>query len=194
MSTPRHPAPKSSGTPIRLIVFFSMPLILLRRAPIRGLVRAGSPDRYALPDHALPVALRRRPPTSKQNRMLVRVPDEVDGHLEVAEIQRRAYAAGAPAILYENVKGSAFPCVSNLFGTMERARFLLRDGLDGAKAAVRYRAEPGKVLSDLRKRPSALLGAANAAIHSLPRRVGSAPSQAHPIALSDDAPHHLVAE
>ena len=119
------------------------------------------------------------------NRMLIRVQDEVDGHLEVAEIQRRAYAAGAPAILYENVKGSAFPCVSNLFGAMERARFLLRHGLDGAKAAVRYRAEPGKVFSDLRNRPSAPLGAANAALHSLPRRVVTAPSQAHPITLSD---------
>ena len=121
----------------------------------------------------------------ERNRMLLRIPDEVDGHLEVAEIQRRAYAAGAPAILYERVKGSAFPCVSNLFGTMERARFLLRHGLDGAKAAVRYRAEPGKVFSDLRRRPSVPLSAAAAAIHSLPRRIGAAPSQAHRISLSN---------
>ena len=121
----------------------------------------------------------------ERNRMLLRIPDEVDGHLEVAEIQRRAYAAGAPAILYERVKGSAFPCVSNLFGTMERARFLLRHGLDGAKAAVRYRAEPSQVFSDLRTRPSAPLSAAAAAIHSLPRRIGAAPSQAHRISLSN---------
>ena len=121
----------------------------------------------------------------ERNRMLVRVPDEVDGHLEVAEVQRRAYAAGAPAILYENVKGSAFPCVSNLFGTMERARFLLRHGLDGAKAAVRYRAEPGRVFPDLRRRPADLVGAATAAIHSLPRRMWTAPSQAQRIALPE---------
>ena len=121
----------------------------------------------------------------ERNRMLLRIPDEVDGHLEVAEIQRRAYAAGAPAILYERVKGSAFPCVSNLFGTMERARFLLRHGLDGAKAAVRYRAEPGKAFSDLRRQPSAPLSAAAAAIHSVPRRVGAAPSQAHRIPLAN---------
>ena len=120
----------------------------------------------------------------ERNRMLVRVPDEVDGHLEVAEVQRRAYAAGAPAILFERVRGSAFPCVSNLFGTMERARFLLRHGLPGAKAAVRYRAEPGQALSDLRRRPRSLLRAAEAAIHSLPRRARSAPSQARRIPLA----------
>ena len=100
----------------------------------------------------------------EHNRMLLRIPDEVDGHLEVAEIQRRAYAAGAPAILYERVKGSAFPCVSNLFGTMERARFLLRHGLDGAKAAVGYRAEPA--------RPSRICGAA---LSSAQRRGGRDP-------------------
>ncbi len=121
----------------------------------------------------------------ERNRMLVRVPDEVDGHLEVAEIQRRAYAARAPAILFERVRGSVFPCVANLFGTMERARFLLRHGLDRAKAAVRYRAEPGRVFADLRRRPGSLLHAAEAAVHSLPRRVRrSASSQTHRIALA----------
>ncbi len=119
----------------------------------------------------------------ERNRMLVRVREEVDGHLEVAEIQRRAYAAGAPAILYENVRGSAFPCVSNLFGTMERARFLLRHGLARAKAAVRYRANPGRIASDLGRRPGNLPRAALAAIHSLPRRVAAAPGQAHAIPL-----------
>ena len=47
----------------------------------------------------------------------------------MAEIQRRAYEAGAPAILFENVTGTPFPAVCNLFGTMDRARFLFRDTL-----------------------------------------------------------------
>ena len=46
---------------------------------------------------------------------LVRISDEVDPNLEMAVIQRRVYAAGGPAILFENVKGTKFPCVSNLF-------------------------------------------------------------------------------
>ncbi len=120
----------------------------------------------------------------EQRRMLVRIPDEVDGHLEAAEIQRRAYAAKGPAILFERIKGSPVPCVSNLFGTLERARFLLRDGLDNAKAAVRYRAEPGKVARDL-LRPAELLRAATAAVHSLPLRTRNPASQQLRIPLAD---------
>ena len=56
----------------------------------------------------------------ERHRQLVRVPEEVDPYLEMAEIQRRAYQAGAPALLFENVKGSRFQAVSNLFGTLER--------------------------------------------------------------------------
>ena len=46
--------------------------------------------------------------------------------LEAAEIHRRVYARGGPAVLYANVKGCRFPMVSNLFGTIERARYLFR--------------------------------------------------------------------
>lgn len=51
---------------------------------------------------------------------LVEVAAEVDPHLEVAEIHRRVIAAGGPALLFRQVKGSAFPLVTNLFGTAER--------------------------------------------------------------------------
>ena len=51
---------------------------------------------------------------------LVRIPDEVDARLEAAEIHRRVFEAGGPAILYERVKGCRFPMVSNLFGTLDR--------------------------------------------------------------------------
>lgn len=45
----------------------------------------------------------------------------VDARLEVAEIHRRVIAAGGPALLFTKVKGSAFPLVTNLFGTPKRA-------------------------------------------------------------------------
>ena len=45
----------------------------------------------------------------------------VDANLEVAEIHRRVIAAGGPALLFTNVKGAAFPLVTNLFGTARRA-------------------------------------------------------------------------
>jgi len=46
----------------------------------------------------------------------------VDPRLEVAEIHRRVIAAGGPALLFESVRGAAFPLVTNLFGTLDRAR------------------------------------------------------------------------
>ena len=52
---------------------------------------------------------------------LVTVESEVDPNLEVAEIHRRVVAAGGPALLFTNVKGSGFRLVTNLFGTARRA-------------------------------------------------------------------------
>ncbi|MDX1389806.1 MAG: UbiD family decarboxylase, partial [Acidobacteriota bacterium] len=46
---------------------------------------------------------------------------EVDPDLELAEIHRRVIAAGGPALLFNNAGGSAFPVVTNLFGTKRRA-------------------------------------------------------------------------
>lgn len=60
----------------------------------------------------------------EKHGMLVRIKDEVDPDLEMAEIQRRVSRAKGPAIFYEKVKGSSFPAVSNLYGTLERAHFI----------------------------------------------------------------------
>ena len=73
---------------------------------------------------------------------LIRVKDEVDGHLEMALIQRKVYAAGGKAILFERVKGSPFPAVCNLFGTEERAHFIFRKTMARTKAAIAIKADP----------------------------------------------------
>ena len=57
----------------------------------------------------------------RRDRDLVEVAAPVDAHLEVAEIHRRVIAAGGPALLFTNVRGKAFPLVTNLFGTARRA-------------------------------------------------------------------------
>lgn len=51
---------------------------------------------------------------------LVRVETPVSSDLEIAEIHRRVIAAAGPALLFENVEGADFPCVTNLFGTKKR--------------------------------------------------------------------------
>ena len=40
----------------------------------------------------------------ERNGHLLRITDEIDPDLEMAEIQRRVFARGGPAILFENVK------------------------------------------------------------------------------------------
>src|SRR6187399_2538785 len=59
----------------------------------------------------------------QRDRSIVTVDAPVDPYLEVAEIHRRVIAAGGPALLFTNVKGSDFRLVTNLFGTARRAEF-----------------------------------------------------------------------
>ncbi len=56
----------------------------------------------------------------KRERQLLLVEEEVDPHLEIAEIHRRVIAGGGPALLFTKVKGSQFPVTTNLFGTGKR--------------------------------------------------------------------------
>ena len=73
---------------------------------------------------------------------LRRVSVEIDPHLEAAEIQRRVYAAGGPALLFERVRDCRFPMVSNLFGTLQRTRYLFRDTLDLVRSLVELKINP----------------------------------------------------
>src|SRR5438552_18302308 len=73
---------------------------------------------------------------------LVRIEQEIDPHLGAAEIQRRGYQAGGPAVFYARVKGCRVPMVSNLFATPERTRFLLRDTLDAVRHLVALKLDP----------------------------------------------------
>ena len=57
----------------------------------------------------------------REDRDLAVVNVEVDPRLEIAEIHRRVIAANGPAVLFNNVRGSDFPVVTNLFGTARRA-------------------------------------------------------------------------
>ena len=47
---------------------------------------------------------------------------EVDPDQELPEIHRRVIEEGGPVLFFHNVKGSPFPVVTNLFGTVDRIR------------------------------------------------------------------------
>lgn len=97
---------------------------------------------------------------------LVRVREEVDPHLEMAAIHMRVYDAGGPALLFENVKGCRFPAASNLFGTLERSRFIFRDTLERVKALVELKYDPIRAA----KSPLRYLPVARTASAALPLR------------------------
>lgn len=60
---------------------------------------------------------------------LVRIQARVDPHLEIAEIHRRIVQQAGPALLFENVKGSSYRVVTNLFGTPERVDIALGNSI-----------------------------------------------------------------
>ena len=92
----------------------------------------------------------------EKNGHLVRIRSEIDANLEAAEIHRRVYANGGPALLFENVRNCRFPMVSNLFGTMDRARFIFRDALSGVETLIRLKKDPTELLRTPWKVPSVL--------------------------------------
>lgn len=78
----------------------------------------------------------------ERTRQLVRIEEEVDPYLEVAAIHRRVYQAGGPALYFARVKGCRFPLVSNLFGTLARARYLFRDTLEAVQRLLELKRDP----------------------------------------------------
>src|ERR1700688_87705 len=78
----------------------------------------------------------------EKTRQLVRIEQEIDPHLEAAAIHRRVYQAGGPALYFARVNGCCFPMVSNLFGTLERTRFLFRDPLAAVRHLVELKVDP----------------------------------------------------
>lgn len=106
--------------------------------------------------------------------------DEVDASLEAAEIHRRVFRSGGPAILFARVKNSPFPMVSNLFGTLERTRYIFRSTLDNMRRLVELKVDPARVV----RAPSQYTRAAISAWRMLPRYVRSGPILANSIPLS----------
>ncbi|AMV39791.1 UbiD family decarboxylase [Planctomyces sp. SH-PL62] len=116
----------------------------------------------------------------RRTGQLVDVDEEVDPHLEVAAIQRRVYQAGGPAVYFSRVKGTPFPMVGNLFGTIDRARFLFRDTLESVRRLVEVKVDPSAAM----KRPWRYRGLPATALRLLPRKVRRGPILAHQTTIS----------
>jgi 4-hydroxy-3-polyprenylbenzoate decarboxylase len=85
------------------------------------MLQAGAGDRGREADHAMAYdSLREFIARLESAGRLVRVSAPVSPRLEITEIHTRLLAERGPAVLFENVEGSAMPVLTNLFGTVER--------------------------------------------------------------------------
>lgn len=118
----------------------------------------------------------------EKNGHLIRIKEEVDPHLEMAAIHLRVYDAQGPALLFENVKGSKYRAASNIFGTLDRSKFIFRDTLAQVQQMVQLKNDPIKAI----KSPLKNMGAGFAAIKALPlKNPMSKPVLADEIRISD---------
>jgi 4-hydroxy-3-polyprenylbenzoate decarboxylase len=101
------------------------------------------------------------------NGDLAIINDPVDPFLEMAAIQRMVYAAGGPAVLFTQVKGSPFQAVSNVFGTIERTHFIFRNTLDPVRKIIGLKSDPALLL----RKPGQYAPAIFTALKALPRQV-----------------------
>ena len=102
----------------------------------------------------------------EKNGHLIRITEEVDPYLEMASIHLRVHEAGGPALLFEKIKGTKFRAASNIFGTIERSKFLFRDTFDLVKQIIELRNDPIKAI----KHPFKNIQAGLAAWKSLPKK------------------------
>ncbi|MBL7828265.1 MAG: UbiD family decarboxylase [Saprospiraceae bacterium] len=102
----------------------------------------------------------------EQHQRLLRIKEEVDPNLEMAEIHRQIFDRQGPAILFERVKGSPFQAVSNLYGTFDQTAFLFRHTLEQVKRVIELKKDPMSFL----KKPLRYLGAPLTAISALPMK------------------------
>ncbi len=106
----------------------------------------------------------------EQRGMLLRIDTPLDPRLEIGAVQRRVYQAGGPALLFTNPIGCSFPLLGNLFGTLERTRFIFHDTLADIRRLVDLKINPFSAL----KHPFDAVKAPFAALNLLPKTVSSA--------------------
>ncbi len=100
----------------------------------------------------------------EKNGQLIRITEEVDPLLEMATIHHRVYEANGPALLFERVKGSRFRAASNIFGTLDRSKFIFRNTLHHVQNLIQLKNDPISAL----KHPIKNFTSALAALGAIP--------------------------
>lgn len=100
----------------------------------------------------------------EKNNHLIRVKEEVDPNLEMAAIHLRVHETQGPALLFENVKGTKFRAASNIFGTLDRSKFIFRKTFTTVQNLIDLKNNPIEAI----KHPIDNLQAGLAALKALP--------------------------
>ena len=103
----------------------------------------------------------------EKNGHLIRISQEVDPNLEMASIHLEEFKNSGKAILFENVKGSKYPAVSNIFGTIDRSNFIFRKSIKKVKKLIDLKMNPINGFKD----PISSLKSAVYATMALPKKV-----------------------
>lgn len=124
----------------------------------------------------------------EKNGQLIRIKEEIDPYLEMAAIHLRVHEAKGPALFFENVKGCKYRTASNIFGTLERSKFIFRETLEYVQKLVQLRNDPLGAL----KRPLKNISTGFAAIKALPLKNPSSKPILHSTLKITDLPliHH----
>ncbi len=117
----------------------------------------------------------------EKNGMLVRVKEEVDSNLEMAAIHLKIFEKNGPAILFENIKGCKYMAVSNLFGTLDRSKFMFRTTFENVQKMVELRNNPIAAI----KQPLKYMSTVIAAIKALPKKASFGSGGFKEIQISD---------
>jgi 4-hydroxy-3-polyprenylbenzoate decarboxylase len=97
---------------------------------------------------------------------LVRVKEEVNSELEMAAIHLRVYENNGPAILFENIKDCKFKAASNLYGSLDRSKFIFRDTIEKIKILIDLKNDPLEAL----KHPFKYANVGLTAFSALPKK------------------------
>ena len=98
---------------------------------------------------------------------LKRISTESNPDLEMASIHLDEFAKNGKAILFEDVKGSQYKAVSNLFGSVARSKFIFRDSLQIVKDLIQIKTNPSVILNNIPRFIFALLNG----IYAIPKKV-----------------------
>ncbi len=112
----------------------------------------------------------------EEKKLLKRISAEVSSDLEITEITDRISKGYGPALLFENIKGSSYPLLINVFGSYERLNLALEvDNIDSIAEDIKNLVDMSTYLGILNKIKAVPKVARLATV--FPRKVDRAPCQ-----------------